>query len=177
MAKAERFIASRACFYGPKGHHTLFNAGDYLPVGWEPGKHFVPEHDFVGEEEPIAKGPGDDIRSTKKILFDLKAIHKVKLPADTPRKDVYAAWLRAEEDAEPVVEVPDVAGVTAVDPLGTLTFSKLTEADIEALKVKEIVASMEFRFNLEVKFAGKSKKQLVELGAELESKQTGARAP
>jgi hypothetical protein len=176
MAKQQRYVAIRPCYYGPKGYHTYFNPGDYLPEGWEPGKHFVPEHDFVGEADPVATGPGDDSRSTKKILFDLKAVHKIDLPSDTPRKVAYTEWIRAEEDAAPVVIEP-VEGVTEVDPLGTLKFADLTDKDIDAVLAKDIIASMQFRFGMDVKHAGKSKKQLVELGAELESKQTGARAP
>ena len=173
---ATRYKAIRACFYGPPGYHTLFNVGDFLTEGWEPNHHFVPEHSFEGGADDAILGSGDDPRSTKKMAFDLKAVHGVELPAGTTRKEVFTAWVHAEQAARPVVK-PEPVEIVSVDPLGTLKFADLTEKDIEALKAKEIIASMEFRFGLEVKHAGKSKRELVELGAELESKQVGARAP
>jgi len=173
---AVKYVAIRDCFYGPKGYHTLFQVGDYLPEGWEPGKHFVREGDESKEVPLILKGPGDDVRSTKQIVFDLKAKFGIDATNMT-RKEAFWAWMEAEEAAsEPVVALDPVPGVTDVDPMGTLRFGDLTFDDIQGITAKNLIASMSMRFDLDVKHAGKSKAELVELGKELESKQLGARA-
>lgn len=181
MAKT-RYVAIRACYYGPPGYRTLFKPGDYLPENWEPGAHFVREGEEPIEITEPARSPGDDPRSTKQIKLDLLSTYPdwiEKNDFDLPnatRKELFMAWKEAEAGEDPQkykATEPETSG----DPLEGRKFFELEDEDIKKFKAQELISSLKERFQLDMSFAGKSKKELIQLGCELEAKQLGARAP
>jgi hypothetical protein len=172
MARKVRYVAVRDCYYGPPGLRKLFRAGEYLIDGWEPGKHFVAEGEEPEEVEPAIQGPGDDPRSTRQMLKELedKGIDmKGEARGAIFRKLIE---LEREEGITHTELAPPVEG----DPLAGVKFYELSEDDVDRFTAKEITASITHRFNVDMSLRGKSKKQLVQLGLELEAKAVGARA-
>jgi hypothetical protein len=171
MAK-QRYVAVRDCYYGPPGLRKLFRAGEYLIDGWEPGKHFVPEGEEPEIEERPIQGPGDDPRSTREMLKELEK-RGIDMKGE-PRGAVFRKLIEIERDEG--LTTTEAAPAVEGDPLAGVKFYELSEDDIETFTAKEIIASMTHRFNVDMSFGGKSKKQLVQLGLELEAKAVGARA-
>ena len=178
---AQKFVCIRECHYGPRGYRKRFEIGEELPSNWRPGKHFVPAEAFgdalAGATAIVT--PADDPRSTKKIIKDLKKKHKIELDPKSSRKEAFYAWVDAEAALEekPVEEPETDVGDQTADPLGALKFGQLTEEDIDAFKAKELVQSLQIRYGVELTFAGKSKRELVDYGIEQEMVHVGARAP
>jgi len=164
------YVCIRDCYYGPQGYRNLFKVGDLLPAGWQPGKHFA---EIGGGKKPIEYAAplvaGDDPRSTKEIINDLKTKHGIDMRGK-PRKEAFAAWLAAEA-GNPVFTTELVERVQ--DPLDGLAFS---EINVSRTRKNDIESAIEERFAIDVKTSGKTKKELVEMAVELESKQVGARA-
>ncbi len=174
---AEEFVCIRDCFYGPPGYRQLFKVGDKLPAGWEPNKHFASTSSGVVKGIEAPKGPGDDPRSTSKMIQELKLMHGIDMAGKT-RKEVFAAWVEAEN--APKTGAPDAPAPEpeepAEDPMADFVFSSMTPDQIEAAKVREIAAAIKYRFNIDVAFVGKTKHELIQMGIDLEQRRKGARA-
>lgn len=166
------YVAVRDCYYGPPGLRKLFRAGERLIDGWEPGKHFVAEGEIPEDLEPVVQGPGDDVRSTRQMLEELED-REIDMKGES-RGAIFRKLLEIERE-EGITNAEAAAPVDG-DPLAGIKFYELSEDDVEKFTAKEIAASIAHRFEIDVSLRGKSKKQLVQLGLELETKAVGARA-
>lgn len=169
-----KYQCVKTCHYGPPGSRVLFQPGDLLPDGWEPGKYFIE----VGAEMPKNLNPifgrGDDPRSTKQMVADLKTKFGIDMEGKT-RKEVFAVLRDAEGDSLP--DSNEIkASIPDKDPLEGVKFGSMTPDFINSLKRDDIVGSINIRFKLNLTHMGKSKAELVKMGIEYENKQVGALA-
>lgn len=195
---AKKYVCIRKCYY----LNTLFYVGDVLPAGVKPNKHFVVEGNEPIEEDKVIVVAGDDARSTDQIIADANELG-CNLDPETPRKEAFASWKKADEaptkkpaaEPEPPAkeegknetgeeDKTETPGTTApeqpldtTDALGGKKFAECTPDQLNNPTNAALGELIKTRFNSDVKFAGKSKKQLIEMGLKLEAKQAGAKAP
>jgi len=170
----ERFICVTECYYLSR----LWQPGYFLPEGARPNRHFVQEKDYNPnrKSEVTIFGPGDDPRSTKKLISDLKSTFGIEMPQGSSRKDAWQAW----HDAEISVGVDLVRTVEKQeidDPLKGKSFAKMTPSELDSTPVKSIAASVMSRYGIELNCAGKKKADVIKQVLQIEQENCGPLAP
>ena len=176
----KKYICHRKCFF----MNTLFYPGDTLPAGMKANKHFSIEGQGPDVDEKHVIVPGDDPRSTNQIIADLETDYGIKVDEGSSRKEVFVKWKKAEDAAfaeNNNAPAAKKAEKTLVDPdqkdaLNGKRFGDCTPDELNAPTNEALGNLINARFKVDMKFAGKSKKELIEMGLKYESKQAGAKA-
>ena len=184
MAK-DKYVCHRKCYY----NNTVFCVGDPLPPGLPPNKHFSIDGEGPDADEKHIVMAGDDPRSTKQIIIDLKEKHGIEMGSKTGRKPAFAKWLKAEnaaadkrkEAATPAktkekAPAADADKADDADVLGGKKFGECLPDELDKITNEQLGKLINKRFKVDFKFSGKSKKVLIETALKYESKQKGAKA-
>ncbi len=181
--KKGKYICIRECYY----MNNLWKAGDPLPDGLEPGKHFSLDGLDHEEDERLIARSGDDPRSTTQMFQDLKTKYpEVKVHDAMSRKELFALWVKAEKDAvEPEEETPaddtkKAKTIKADDVVDgddetasqdeEKRFIDMTPDEMFSLKNKEISDKVLRMYKKELKYAGSKKEDLLKKAMDIETK-------
>lgn len=184
---SNKFICIRKCYYEGK----LWEVGEILPDELAPNKHFTLDGQIQAGEKRVAYGPGDDPRSTKQIIADLKKHFGIALDAKTVRKTAWIEWRNAEEAAgkkglvteRPATQNQEPKYGKADDPgrFGLPTFdnsilnknfSDWSPDEIDKTTAKEICQKLNAPpYSLDMKPIGITKADLIKRGIEVEEQQ------
>lgn len=112
----ERYVCIRRCYHyraavveGKKNSYRSYQPGDYLESGAPPNRHFVLEGETPEEEAPIVTTSGDDTRSTKQVIKDLKKIYGIDIDPTSTRKVAFKKWTEMETRAKIKAEEEEAA--------------------------------------------------------------------
>ena len=198
---ADKWYCIKTCYY----LENYFRVGDRLPDGEKENKHFALGGIIRDDQIDHAVIPGDDPRPTNKIVSDLIEKHgatvkdglltvknpngadiSFKLDKKETRKEAFYACVELGKSNEN--GVPNKSETTtkwpekdseveeAIDPFDGKKFSTFSPDDIEKAGVKNITLAILKRFKKDVKYAGKKKTDLIQMGIDLELRQGGAKA-
>jgi len=149
------YVCHKECYY----METHFKAGDPLPGGLEPNKHFKRLGEVIAEDRPAITA-GDDIRSTDEIRASLKELGE-KVKEGTSRKVMWARekFLKGQTFVKPTVTLEELGD--DVDPSTLKPFGEMTPDELQGKTCKEIAEHCMAKYGEKVPHTGISKADLI----------------